>query len=143
MPIINIALVIIFFLQYWVDKYNLFRRSSLFYELEYSISRYILKMAEGSILVFAIGSFYFSMRLSTHIDTFLLISMILAFVYVMISILLPEKQSRKLFRSYEKCEIFEYDQCVRDGKFKETYWLNNPATKLIDESLVVPYRKIA
>ena len=41
-----------------------------------------------------------------------------------------------MFRSYERCEVFEYDECVRAGKFKQTYWLNNPATKLLDESFV-------
>lgn len=33
MPIIVPAVAVIFFFQYWVDKYNLFKKSSLFYEL--------------------------------------------------------------------------------------------------------------
>lgn len=33
MPIIVPAVAIIFFFQYWVDKFNLFKRSSVFYEL--------------------------------------------------------------------------------------------------------------
>ena len=42
-PAGSVTLFVIFIFQYWVDKFNLFQRSSLFYELNFSLTRKILK----------------------------------------------------------------------------------------------------
>ena len=43
-PVCAPAVGLILICQYWVDKYNLFKRSSLFYRLSYSLSRNIVKI---------------------------------------------------------------------------------------------------
>ncbi len=50
----------IFIVQYWIDKYNLFTRTSLLVELSYKISRETLKLFEASLVVFTAGNFIFS-----------------------------------------------------------------------------------
>lgn len=44
-PLCVPAVALILFCQFYVDKFNLFKRSSLHYELNYSLSRNILKIA--------------------------------------------------------------------------------------------------
>jgi hypothetical protein len=51
---------IIFVFQYWIDKYQLFYLSSQYYQLNYFLSRMILKFFEGSLLIFTIGNLIFS-----------------------------------------------------------------------------------
>jgi hypothetical protein len=51
---------IIFVVQYWIDKYQLFYLSSQYYQLNYFLSRMILKFFEGSLLIFTIGNLIFS-----------------------------------------------------------------------------------
>ena len=43
-PIIVPSIVVIFFIQYWVDKYNLLKRSSLKYHFNFKLTRNIVKV---------------------------------------------------------------------------------------------------
>lgn len=61
-PICAPAVAVIFAIQYWVEKYNLFRRSSLFYNLNYNLSRNMVKIGEVSVLIYSIGVLIFSLR---------------------------------------------------------------------------------
>lgn len=82
----------------------------MFYELGYAISKDMVKMAEVSIFFFALGAFYFYMRIHASIDPFLLVSLIMNFIFVMVLIFLPEKIAKKcICRAYETCEPYEYD----------------------------------
>lgn len=59
-PYISIILALIFFVQYWVDKYNLFQRFSCPTDFNFRLSRTTLKTFEVCILVFALGNYIFS-----------------------------------------------------------------------------------
>ena len=59
-PAITPILVIFFIFQYWVDKINLFRKSSLKYHFNFFLTRSMLKAFEVSVLIFAIGWNLFS-----------------------------------------------------------------------------------
>ena len=59
-PVCVPALIIIFSIQYWIDKYNLTKRASFNHNFEFYISRVALKMFELSIIIFAGGNLLFS-----------------------------------------------------------------------------------
>jgi hypothetical protein len=61
------ALVLIFILQYWVDKYNLFRRSSAPDPLSFEHTRILIKSFEVSIFLFALG--YVVWQSEVHFDS--------------------------------------------------------------------------
>ena len=62
-PYIGIILVIIFVVQYWVDKYNLFQRFSCPVDFNYRLSRLTLKAFECSVFVFGLGNLLFSITI--------------------------------------------------------------------------------
>jgi hypothetical protein len=62
-PICVPAIIIIVFLHYWIDKYNLLKCSSNTFPMNFIISRAILKIFELSILVFAGGNYYFAAKM--------------------------------------------------------------------------------
>lgn len=60
-PYVGIILALIFCVQYWVDKYNLFQRFSCPVDFDFKLSRFTLKAFECCIFVFALGNLLFSM----------------------------------------------------------------------------------
>lgn len=85
------AMMIIFFFQYWVDKFNLFRRSSLFYQIHYSLSRSILKLAEFSVFIFALGIVVFSWKIHHKITPINIVSLVIGVIFAFLSLFLPER----------------------------------------------------
>ena len=59
-PIVIPTVALIFFLQYWVDKFTLFKRSSLKNNFNFNLSIYVSKLFESSILIFCLGNLIFS-----------------------------------------------------------------------------------
>jgi hypothetical protein len=57
-------MMIIAVLHYWIDKYNLLRCSSNTFQMNFVISRAVLKIFELSIVAFAGGNYYFSLKLT-------------------------------------------------------------------------------
>ena len=43
-PVATPLLVVFFFISYWIDKYNLFKRSSLSMKFDFNLTRYMLKI---------------------------------------------------------------------------------------------------
>lgn len=60
-PVTLILLIIIFFLQYWIDKYTLFRRSSLRFHYDFNLLFKIYKFFECSIIALGLGNILFSL----------------------------------------------------------------------------------
>ena len=52
----------ILFLSFWVDKYNLFKKSSMPYNYRFEFSKNMVKIGEFSILVYAVGALIFSLK---------------------------------------------------------------------------------
>lgn len=130
------SMAVIFFFQYWVDKFNLFRRSSLLYQIDFSLSAYIIRMAEFSIFIFAIGINLFSYKIHHTVTVFNILSLVVALIYIIVIFTLPTKMEKQIFRKYETLETKSYDECVKAGKFQFTFWTSNPVTMLIDEDTV-------
>jgi len=86
------VLLIIFFIQYWIDKFNLFKRSSLKFVFNFSLSRYVSRIYESSLLIFAVGNFVFSLYLhNLQITLINLTGLGIAFVFVLLIWVAPNK----------------------------------------------------
>ena len=59
-PLGVLGTAIIFAIQYWIDKIKMINFSSEYYEMDYFLSRTILKMFEAGLLIFTIGNLVFS-----------------------------------------------------------------------------------
>lgn len=59
-PIATIIIAVVVLIQYWVDKYNLFRRFSVPVNFTYRLSRLTVKILEASILIIALGNVLFA-----------------------------------------------------------------------------------
>lgn len=102
-PICGPALIIILTIQYWVDKYNLFKRSSLFFELNYGLSRDILKLSEFSVFLYALGIIVFSAKIFNTVHPLSIVGIAIAFIYICLSWLLPKKYEKRIFQKYATC----------------------------------------
>jgi hypothetical protein len=76
---------------YWIDKINLFKRSSLYYNGNISISNHALKMIQVSLLLFAAAIFYFCSIKEDKINIPTLCGTALAFIYVLFILIAPLK----------------------------------------------------
>ena len=59
-PMTTPIMALIFFVQYWVDKFNLFKRFSCPVNFDYRLSQGILKLFDFSLILFALGNFVFA-----------------------------------------------------------------------------------
>ncbi len=87
-------LALIFIAQYWLDKYNLFRRFSCPLDFNFFLTRLAFKAFECSLLVFAIGTFIFDMQIRIDSEPkyklINLISVAIAGGYVYLAVFGPE-----------------------------------------------------
>lgn len=83
-PICVPALAIIFFFQFWIDKYNLTKRSSFKYTFEFTLSKTSLKMFELSIIIFSLGNLTFSYYANDEIKIINLVALGISLAYVII-----------------------------------------------------------
>jgi hypothetical protein len=99
-PSATAIMIVIFFLQYWIDKFNLFRRYSSPVDFGTDLIRWIFKIFEFNILFFAAGYFFWSF--TVHFDSptgyrsVCIINISIAFIYVALTLFVPTKIRRKL-----------------------------------------------
>lgn len=135
-PYISIILALIFLVQYWVDKYNLFKRFSCPTDFNFRLSRMTLKAFEFSVFVFALGNYIFSFTIHPTKDeseyhVINLIALLLALAYCIAIVLLPKKWFERI--DVESYETASYNQCLQNESFNKVYWLSNPATSFAQE----------
>jgi hypothetical protein len=83
-PIAIPTLIVIFFFQYWIDKFTLFKRSSVKSRFSYNLSLYIRKMFESSLFIFALGNLVFSYYLADEsVVVINVIAMIIATLFTL------------------------------------------------------------
>lgn len=142
-PVTVPILVIVFFLQFWIDKGNLFTRCSLPRNFSFYLTRNILKIFEACIWIFALGTCIFGLYIHpTPVNILNLITLGIASLYLWFLLGSSIKLERSLFGSYQSSQSALYDDCASSGKFEETYWTENPATNLIKESDVTGRQSI-
>lgn len=102
-PVATPCLIVAFTLQYWIDKYNLFKRSSCKHELDFFLSRTMLKVFEASILIAALGNYVFSIVLhNDYVNGVNVAALIVAGVYTLFSMFAPRHLEKRIFSSYEE-----------------------------------------
>lgn len=101
-PIGVLASALLLGIMYWIDKVRMFKLSSEYNEIGYFLSRIILKMFEGSMLVFTVGNLIFGSAIygDYHVDIINIISLGIAFIYVCFIALAPAALERKVFAKY-------------------------------------------
>lgn len=95
--LIPLGNVLVFFglcIYYWIDKYNLLRRSSLNYSVSGILSKKMLTLLDITICLRFVGSIIFDYQLKNHVSTMNLVFLGLSFCFV----LLPW---RKLFLYFD------------------------------------------
>jgi len=94
-PSISFFLAIIFFAQYWVDKYNLFVRFSSPTDFNYSLSRSTFKTFQLSILFFTLGNLLFSQQIHSPDEKGYKIvnwiSFVIALIFSLLVVFIPKK----------------------------------------------------
>lgn len=119
-------------MQYWVDKFILFRRSSTKFHFGFTLAKYTSKLFESSIFFLALGNLIFSNYVHNYQFTVInLVSFGLATLFTILVWATPKSIEKIIFGEYEYNEKNTYDDCLSDGKFDVTYWTQNPATFLI------------
>ena len=84
----------LFIMQYWVDKYNLFKRLSSPVDIGYKLVGLTLDIFRGFVLVLAVGNFYWHkmIRVKTHraSDVIYIINIVIAFGVVAFHFFAPK-----------------------------------------------------
>ena len=133
----------VFFLEFWIDKINLFKRCSHPRNFSFYLTRNILKIFEACVWIFAVGTCIFGIYIhDSKINVLNLAALCVASLYLWFLLGASIKMERKLFGSYQSSQSALYDDCVASGKFEETYWTENPATTLARESDVTGRQSI-
>ena len=130
-PVIVPIAIVSMFVQFWLVKIILFRRSSFYHTFTFNLTRHVSKMFESSLMIFALGNFIFAMHIKAGLNYMNIIGLVISLIYVTFITFVPEKLERRIVGQYERCERPMYDDCVSDGKFARTYWKENPATCLV------------
>jgi hypothetical protein len=128
-------LILIFIAQYWLDKYNLFRRFSCPLDFNFFMTRLAFKAFECSLLVFAIGTFIFDRQIrvddAPKYKVINLVNVAIAGLYVYVAVLGPERLERKIFAEEDEYYHKPYEHFLKKKVFKRTYWTENPATAFL------------
>ena len=139
-PFASPLLIILFFIQYWVDKYNLFRRYSYPNDLGAKINRLIFKSFEASILITAIGQFVWDSNIHQSITpgfkAINIINLCLAAIYIGIVFFAPQSLANKFFRENTRFEHHQYRYYLEKGRFSKTFYHENPATSCLKEAKI-------
>lgn len=92
-PLGVLGTVVIFGFQYWIDKIKMIKFSSEYFEMNYFLSRTILKLFEASLLIFAVGNLLFSIVIHRNLkgDSYVIniISVSIALIYILFIYLAP------------------------------------------------------
>lgn len=81
-PIATPCLIVTFLAQYWIDKLNLLKRSTCKNQMDFALSRTMLKIFETSLFVFAAGNFIFSIVLhNNYVNPVNVASLIITGIY--------------------------------------------------------------
>lgn len=96
------VLVVVLFFQFWIDKINLFKRSSHPRIFSFFLTRNILKIFEASIWIFALGVVVFGIYIhDSFINGLNLAGLAIASLYLWFLIGASRKLERSLFGNYE------------------------------------------
>jgi hypothetical protein len=129
-PIGTFALVITFLLEFFIDKWTLFYRSSFKDDFNYEMTRISSKLFMSSVWLYAVGNFIFALAFTVQITWYSIIGLAAATLFVIYLWLLPSRWEFAIIDTFIQYEKPCYDLCTQNNKFEHTYRNQNPATKL-------------
>lgn len=138
-PLSSPILILVFGLQYWVDKYLLFKKMSSPIDLGYPLTRLIIKCFECSLLLFTIGNLYWhgkinrkSSRFSNSINT---LSVAISATYLLVSLFCPKYIKDAFLGKVLKEKIYHhsYSYYETKNKFTKLYWKENPSSSFLKD----------
>jgi hypothetical protein len=146
-PMATPILFVYFILQYWVDKYNLFRRFSTPVPFGQDLVTLVNRSFEFNLFMFAVG--FFIWQSSVHFDTpttyrvINIITLFIATAWVSFSIFVPRHIKDKMFGeqaiSYERLTYTYYRS---QGQFAKTYFRESPATFCLKETKIIKKKEL-
>lgn len=93
-PIAVPITLILFIMQYWLDKYNLFRRLSSPVDLGYMLVSLILNIFKWYVLVLSVGNLYWHLMISSKMHkvsiAIYIINIVIAIISIVLHWLLPK-----------------------------------------------------
>lgn len=111
-PTTTPILILIFFIQYWVDKYNLFRRFSYPVDLGPELYRMIIKAFEVSLLMSTVGHFLWDLTIhydsNTTYRTLNIINLCISALYIALSMWAPYSVNKRIFAQENDFEHHRY-----------------------------------
>lgn len=123
-------MILLFSVEYLIDKMNLFCRTSLKDDFNFDMTRVATKLFESSVFVFALGNLIFSWQIEHHVSTYAVIGMVVATLFMVYLWLLPSRIENILVANLVRFEQFSYDYCKIMNRFEHTYRNQNPASRL-------------
>ena len=133
-PFSNSMMVMLFFIHYWVDKYILFKKMSSPVDFGYRLTKLIIKCFEGSLLVFAIGHFYWNSKINSKVPKMAnylnTASIAASSIYLLLSNFCPIYIKEKLLGTLLMPNIIQHSYTFysKAHRFSKVYWKENPAT---------------
>jgi hypothetical protein len=94
---------------YWIDKMNLFKRSSLYENGNLTVSNHAVKVIQFSLLFYAASWLYFSDLRDGAVNIMTLMGIIFAFLYVLFTLAAPQKLKRMIFGRETASDKYIYD----------------------------------
>ena len=126
--------LLVFIVHYYLDRINLFSRSSMNEHFGLGALRTMYKLMESSILVFALGNAFWSGFFHIPVSRPLnIIAISIAVFYVAWIWLVPFASEVKVICYRPRFEMLSYDECLRSNRFEQTYRMMNPATNLFHQ----------
>lgn len=121
-------LLVAFCLQYWVDKYILFKRLSSPVDFGYQLTKLIIKCFECSLLIFTIGNLYWHEKINRKASRFCnsinILSVAISVIYLLISLLCPRYIKDSILGKIMRENLYEhsYTYYSKANKFTRLYW---------------------
>ena len=125
LPLGTPIIIIVFIGQYWVNKFNLFRRSSKPAPFSQEIVQLVNKFFGLSLFVFALG--FYLWQSSVHFDTpngtrFInIVTLVLASLWSLWMIFAPANFRNKILGEEISFQQYNYSHYKRQGYFVKTY----------------------
>jgi hypothetical protein len=140
-PLATPIAVGVFIVQYWVEKYNLFRRSSPI-DFGYALGKDIFTIFEVTLFFFTFGYFLWDLHIHSEggikIKPLNIISLVISAQYAGFYLFVPQGVKNKIIGNQEKMYFESYDYYQKADKFKTTYDSENPATAFLMKDKNIP-----
>ena len=130
MPFGTAVVVVAFILEFFIDKYRLFLRTSLNDDFNYEMTKVSSKLFMSSVWIYAIGNFIFSYAFTRIISWPCVVSLTAATLFMVYLWMLPAEWEFAIQDHLLQYELFSYHYCWQNHLFEHTYRNQNPASKL-------------